>query len=121
VRDALARLAVGNRLWLVTHGSSALQRRKIQLAGIGTFFERIFISAEVALLKDDPLLAEFLARIAEDSDLTIRAVIGDGTSDLQLAAHGQWPAIHTCPRSPCEHSEPFVLHRRTVAHCSALE
>ena len=119
-RDALARLSGDHRLWLVTHGSSPLQRRKLHLAGLNQYFERIYISAEVGHLKDTPAFAALLHRHAHDTGQQISAVIGDSTSDLTLATHGGWPAIHICP-APCTHQDPHVRHRRTLADIPPID
>lgn len=114
-REALEQLASDNRLWLVTHGSSSLQRRKLQLAGLEEYFNLIFISAEVGLLKDTAEFAALIQQQAEQTGLTVRAVIGDGDSDLTLASRCGWPAIHICPKAPCRNGDPGVQHRNTLA------
>ena len=119
-REALQRLSAHHRLWVVTHGSSALQRRKLHLAGLKRYFEQIYISAEVGHVKEEPEFANLLQERAHASGRTIRAVIGDSVSDLTLATHGLWPAIHICPPT-CTLGEPTILHRRTLADCPALD
>jgi FMN phosphatase YigB (HAD superfamily) len=120
-REVIQKFAISKQLWLVTHGSSALQRRKLHLADLERYFDLVLISAEVGRLKDTP---EFAARIQQElrrSGRTIRAVIGDSIADLTLAARGGWPAIHICRRWPCAAGGPSVDHRKTLADCPALD
>ena len=119
-RDVLEQFTAGNRLWLVTHGSSSLQRRKLHLAGVGNYFDLVLISAEVGLLKDTSDFAELVQVEAARAGVSVRVVIGDSDSDLSLAANGGWPAIHICRHWPCGNQEPFVLHRRALADCPVL-
>ena len=112
------RLGREHRLWLVTHGSSALQRRKLRLAELEEHFDLVLVSGEVGLLKDDVAFAGLIDRELQRSGLSLRAVVGDGAGDLRLAAHGGWPAVHICPQ-PCDTREPAVQHRRTLADVPA--
>jgi FMN phosphatase YigB (HAD superfamily) len=118
--ETVKRLAAGNRVWLVTHGSSSLQRRKVHLASLDPYLERIFISAEVGHLKTSTEFGDLLRNQLQRSGLRVRAVIGDGGSDLALAAQRGWPAIHICSRWPCSSGDPSVRHRRTFAECFTL-
>jgi FMN phosphatase YigB (HAD superfamily) len=114
-RDALKQLAVRHRLWLATHGSSGLQRRKLRLAGLEQYFALTLISAEVGRLKSTPEFAALIHDETQQSGLSVRAVIGDGDSDLALAAHGGWPAIHICSHWPCDRGDSTVQHHKTIA------
>jgi phosphoglycolate phosphatase-like HAD superfamily hydrolase len=117
-RDALERIATGHELWLATHGSSALQRRKLRLAGLADLFGETFISAETGHLKEDPAFAELIHYRAQARGLTIRAVIGTGLSDLALAAHGGWQAIHLCAEDISDQDgPPGILHRDGLENC----
>jgi FMN phosphatase YigB (HAD superfamily) len=120
VRAALGQWAVRHRLWLVTHGSSSLQRRKLHLADLSRYFDVVLISAEVGLLKGTIDFAELVQKEAARSGLSVQVVIGDSESDLTLAAHGGWPGIHICRQWPCRHHDPSVLHRRAFADCPVL-
>lgn len=113
-RETLEYLADRNRIWLVTHGSSGLQRRKLRLAGLEQYLDLVLISAEVGHLKDTVEFAAMIQKLVSQGDLTIRAVIGDSDSDLTLAERGDWPAIHICPRWPCENNDPSVQHRKSL-------
>jgi FMN phosphatase YigB (HAD superfamily) len=116
----IEQLAADNRLWLATHGSSSLQRRKLHLAGLESYFEFAFISAETGFLKDQTEFAEAIKRQAQESGTHIRAVVGDSNSDLQLAAHLERPAIHICHHRPCEAGGPGVQHERALAEWMLL-
>jgi FMN phosphatase YigB (HAD superfamily) len=109
-----------HRLWLVTHGSSALQRRKLCLANLEDYFDLVLISAEVGHLKDTPEFAAMIQQELQNSGLAIRVVIGDSSADLTLAARGEWPAIHICHRWPCGAGGPSVQHSKTLAECPEL-
>ena len=114
-RESVEKLASENRLWLVTHGSSSLQRRKLHLAGLEKYFEFVFISAEIGFLKDQDEFVDLIERSTQVSHLAIRTVIGDSDSDLRLAARLGRPAVHICSHRPCEDGGAGVEHEQSLA------
>jgi FMN phosphatase YigB (HAD superfamily) len=121
IADALTHLARDHDLWLVTHGGSALQRRKLILAELDHYFTRIFVSSELGHLKSSPGFAHAVAETAAVHRTTVRAVVGDGQADLFLAAAGGWPAVHICTPGACAAPDTgrVVQHLPGVAHLPA--
>ncbi|GAB2591545.1 HAD family hydrolase [Microlunatus antarcticus] len=87
VREGLADWASVHDLWCVTNGSSWLQRRKLDLAGLKPYFGEVVVSGEVGAEKSD---AKFGAQVAERLARTGSepvAVVGDSdASDGALAS-----------------------------------
>jgi len=83
---ALTTWARMHDLWCVTNGSSWLQRRKLQLAGLGPVFRDVVISGEVGAEKSERRFHDEVAsRLARLGAKPV-AVIGDSaTSDGALA------------------------------------
>ena len=52
----LERLSASFHLLIISNGSSSMQRRKLQRAGLSDFFEHVGISGEVGHAKPDPAL-----------------------------------------------------------------
>jgi len=74
-------------LWCVTNGSSWLQRRKLQLAGLGSVFCDVVISGEVGAEKSERRFHDEVASRLARRGVQPVAVIGDSaTSDGALAA-----------------------------------
>ncbi|MCC9306253.1 HAD hydrolase-like protein [Kitasatospora sp. RB6PN24] len=112
----LSALGANHELWLATEGAGSLQRRKLALSGLTDRFARILVSAEVGCSKGDPGFAQALLRLLDTADRTVCLVIGDSArTDLALASHGSWPALHICDPAACAVDEPGVRHGRGIA------
>lgn len=85
--DAALRSLGGARvLWCVTNGSSQLQRRKLQLARLERWFDRVFVSGELGAEKGSEPFARAVADSLIAAGDTAVAVIGDSPgSDGALA------------------------------------
>ncbi len=62
--EALRALAAGYRLGVATNGIGAVQRRKLDRAGLADLFAFVVVSAEVAAAKPDPAFYQAVRRIA---------------------------------------------------------
>ncbi|WP_424711412.1 HAD family hydrolase [Kitasatospora acidiphila] len=115
VPETLAELSAHHELWLATEGAGSLQRRKLALSGLADHFARILISAEVGCSKADPAFAKAVRTHLDATGRTLCMVVGDSArTDLALAAHGSWPALHICDPPTCPVSEPGVHHGRGI-------
>lgn len=104
VRHSLTVLHRTHRLWLVTNGIPAHQRRKLTAAGLAVFFDRVFVSGEVGVPKSDPGFAATIRQLLHGSPVC--QVVGDSvTQDLQLAINGGWSAAHVCRPELCANTE----------------
>ncbi|WP_328291314.1 HAD family hydrolase [Kineococcus sp. NBC_00420] len=84
---ALSSWARTHDLWCVTNGSSWLQRRKLQLAGLGPTFRDVVISGEVGAEKSELRFHDEVASRSARLGVQPVAVIGDSaTSDGALAS-----------------------------------
>lgn len=94
--------ARGLRMGLVTNGSSASQRTKIEVTGIGGLFETILISEEVGLRKPDPRIFELAAAtrdtrpedclfVGDNPERDIVGAGGAGMATLWLSHGENWP------------------------------
>lgn len=81
--EALARLSGKYKLYLVSNGTTQVQMSRLESAGIGKYFQKLFISEEVGVDKPDPV---FFARCFEkipgfEKEKTM--IVGDSlTSDI---------------------------------------
>jgi HAD superfamily hydrolase (TIGR01549 family) len=68
--------ARGMRLGIVTNGLSETHREKIALLRLGEFFDAIFLSDEVGMVKPDPLLFAHTCRVLKGTPAR-SAMVGD--------------------------------------------
>lgn len=84
--DFLRRLAARGRVYAVTNGSKALQRRRICAAGLTPFFTDIFISEEVGCNKPSAAYVEYVLAHIPAFDRAAAVYLGDSlTSDMLCA------------------------------------
>lgn len=104
-RAVLGRLARRGRIVVVTNGSAALQRHKLERAGLLPFVCDVFVSEEVGAPKSS---ARFWDRVAQEHN-DVGAVIGDSVPhDIEPAVRRGWPAVHLRAgndRCPCPASQ----------------
>ncbi|WP_267421023.1 MULTISPECIES: HAD family hydrolase [unclassified Curtobacterium] len=86
VDGALDALSARHTLWCATNGSSPLQRRKLELAGLAGRFARTFVSGEIGAEKDSELFARTVREALVASGESAASVVGDSQrSDGALA------------------------------------
>jgi FMN phosphatase YigB (HAD superfamily) len=87
VDEGLTGWATVHDLWCVTNGSSWLQRRKLDLAGLQPYFSEVLVSGEIGLQKSDARFgAQVEERLARTGSEPV-AVVGDSdASDGALAS-----------------------------------
>lgn len=84
--DFLRRLAARGRVYAVTNGSKALQRRRICAAGLTPFFTDIFISEEVGCNKPSAAYADYVLAHIPAFSRAAAVYLGDSlTSDMVCA------------------------------------
>jgi putative hydrolase of the HAD superfamily len=89
VGKTLAVLQAKNRLILVTKGDRLLQERKLELSGLGAFFERVYVLVE----KDASRYRELVQN--EGLDPTLTWMIGNSPkSDINPAIEAGLHAIY---------------------------
>ena len=86
------------RLFIVSNGTTAVQRSRLASAGIGCFFERIFLSEEVGCVKPERLFFDRCFSQIKDFDPSRAIIFGDSlTSDIQGGINAE---IRTCWFNP---------------------
>lgn len=84
----LRALSERGRVYAVTNGSSAIQRSRMQKAGIAGFFSDAFLSEEAGVNKPSPLYAQYVAAHIPCFSAKRAVWVGDSlTSDMPCAAH----------------------------------
>lgn len=92
----LERLQYTHQLLLLSNGSSNMQRRKLQQAGIEKYFEHVFISAEVGYKKPDQKI--FIHALKHCRHHTI-VMIGDNyLHDIKTAIEMNLKTVFINPR-----------------------
>ncbi|MBO4769771.1 MAG: YjjG family noncanonical pyrimidine nucleotidase [Clostridia bacterium] len=82
-QDFLERAAGKYRLFLASNGTEYVQRRRIDLSGIGRFFENIFISGEIGFNKPAPEFFSIALQKCGGLEAEECVMIGDSlTSDI---------------------------------------
>ena len=72
------------RLYLVTNGTAAVQKSRIQSAGIAKYFKNIFISEEIGLHKPDREYFAYCFSLIPNFQKSRALIVGDSlTSDIQ--------------------------------------
>jgi len=101
--DMLTRLKEKNyRIYIVTNGISAVQRRRTKESGITDFAEDIFISEEIGINKPDIGYFKYVFDHIPDFDAKSTAIVGDSlSSDIK---GGITAGIHTIWFNP-KHQE----------------
>ena len=92
--ETLALLAAKYPLYLVSNGTASVQYGRLQSAGIGKYFEAIFISQEVGVNKPDKLFFDRCFEKIPGFDPQVAIIVGDSlTSDI---LGGKNAGIATC-------------------------
>ena len=96
--EMLERLYGKYRLFIVSNGTTAVQKGRLASAAIEPFFEKIFLSEEIGCVKPEKLFFDrCFAEIAE-FDPAQSIILGDSlTSDVQGGANA---GIYTCWFNP---------------------
>jgi putative hydrolase of the HAD superfamily len=94
-------------LGLLTNGAADLQRRKIEGAGIGKYFDQVLISGETGWAKPDQRAFELmLSRLGSRTEHTL--MIGDRLSTDIVGAQGAGIRAVWVNRSRKEKDSPVV-------------
>ena len=84
--EVLGKLRNRYTLFLITNGIKWIQESRIDISGIGKYFDAVFTSEEVGYSKPDPEFFDAVLRYTGDSDRTRYLVVGDSlTSDCDGA------------------------------------
>ncbi len=96
--ELLENLSASYTLHLVTNGTSHIQRRRLQHAGILPFFSNIFISHEIGFNKPDPRYFEFCFSHIPNFQKETAVIVGDSlSSDIR---GGNSVGVKTCWFNP---------------------
>ena len=88
----------GHRLFIVSNGTTAVQKGRIKSAGIEKYFEKIFLSQEVGFDKPDKRFFDICFKEIEGFNKRDAIILGDSlTSDIQ---GGKNAGIRTCWYNP---------------------
>lgn len=95
---AVQRLSKKYKLYLVSNGATDVQMSRLQSAGIGKFFQEVFISQQVGVDKPDKLFFERCFAEIPEIDKEKTMIVGDSlTSDI---LGGRNAGIATCWINP---------------------
>jgi FMN phosphatase YigB (HAD superfamily) len=109
VPATLAALRTRHRVWLMTNGESALQRRKVSLAGLTECFDSIIVSAEVGAGKPSDGFSNHIEELLRESGCTVVLAVGDSMdNDVRPALARGWPAALVRREDPGRHSDVGV-------------
>ena len=115
--ELLKELAPRYRLCLASNGSAAIQYSRLKLAGIGHYFDRIFISEELGANKPDKAFFDRCFEALPEVDTAEILMVGDSlTSDIR---GGRNAGIRTCWFNP--HGKPAGTNIRPDHTITALE
>lgn len=96
--DALKRLFKKYRLFLASNGTATVQAGRLESAGIGPYFEAIFVSEEIGVDKPDPVYFQRAFARIPGFDPRRAIIVGDSlTSDI---LGGKNAGIATCWVNP---------------------
>ena len=99
---AVARLSEKYKLYLVSNGTTDVQMSRLESAGIGKYFQEIFISQEVGVDKPDKVFFDRCFAMIPGFDKQKAMIVGDSlTSDI---LGGRNAGITTCWVNPKEKS-----------------
>ncbi len=99
---ALARLHEKYRLFMVSNGTASVQERRIKSAGVGKYFENIFISQHVGVNKPAKAYFDYCFERIPGFDPAEAMIVGDSlSSDIQ---GGKNAGIATCWINPAHKS-----------------
>ena len=86
------------RLFIVSNGTATVQKGRLASAGIGHFFEKIFLSEEVGCVKPEKLFFDRCFSDIQGFDPSCAIILGDSlTSDIQGGINA---GIKTCWFNP---------------------
>lgn len=105
-----ALLQKGYRLFLITNGDKTVQNTRLELSGLGQYFEQIFISEEIGAAKPSKRFFDFVANAILGFEKEKALVIGDSESSDILGANRYGidachVTINSPPLSPAVHAE----------------
>lgn len=100
--DAVKALSKKYRLFLVSNGTTVVQMRRLESAGLPSFFEKVFISQEVGFNKPAKGFFDYCFARIPDFSPEKALIIGDSLSSDILG--GQNAGIKTCWINP-KHKE----------------
>lgn len=114
-QDVLRRLrAAGVRIGLLTNGAASLQREKIEVSGLGLFFDAAVVSGEIGTGKPEPeIFRHLLGRLGVEAPEALMV----GNSLARDVVGGQRAGLATCwlalegEEEPVGSTEPdYVIH-----------
>lgn len=117
-QEAIKRLSKKYRLFIATNGTTAVQQRRMESAGLYPYFERVFISGQIGA--DKPSMEFFERSFAQipDFDKSKAMIVGDSlTSDIR---GGQQAGIATCWVNP-NHKEGAIRPDYEIESITQLE
>lgn len=97
-REAVISLSKKYRLFLASNGTASVQEKRLESAGIGPYFEKIFISQTVGVNKPDKGFFDRCFRQIPGFDPARAMIVGDSPSSDILG--GQNAGIATCWVNP---------------------
>lgn len=121
-REAVEELSKKYRLFLASNGTASVQRSRLESAGIGPYFEGLFISQEMGADKPSPdFFTACFSKIPGSSREEILMVGDSLTSDM---LGGLNAGIHTCwinpEGKPGREDIPVDYELRSLAELPAL-
>lgn len=118
--NLLREISASDSIWVVSHGSTGLQSEKLELSGLSELIERCYFSGDLGMLKSS---SEFLKLLEYDLlavGMKVDLVIGDSSSDMQLAFNGGWRGVHLQSGEPNGVLCPGHAHADSLTTCRDL-
>lgn len=118
--DALKSLSKKYRLFLVSNGTTHVQEKRLKSAGIGKYFEEIFISQNVGINKPAKGYFDYCFARIPGFDPAKAIIVGDSLSSDILG--GKNAGIATCWVAPAEKSaDPAIQPDYRIERLAELE
>ncbi len=89
VRETLAALSLGARLFIISNGIAEIQEKRLKSSGLAGYFEKCFLSSVIGCRKPDKRFFDFVEANIAGFDKSRALVVGDSlTADIPAAAFG---------------------------------
>ncbi|MGX7030081.1 YjjG family noncanonical pyrimidine nucleotidase [Vagococcus zengguangii] len=102
-KEVLTELKKDKQLYVVTNGVADTQKKRIEKAGLASYFDELFISEEIGHQKPSPLFFDHVLANVEEQNQAEILVVGDSLSADILG--GNQAGLDTCWYSPGKANE----------------
>lgn len=93
-KDVIKTLSGDHEMYIVTNGTAATQRQRLESSGLDTYFKDIFISEDIGAAKPSEIFFEYVEQHIPDFSKDVSLIIGD--SLICDIGGGKKAGIDTC-------------------------